>query len=162
MSVLLAGLTTTDYYRLPAAPSKSITEFNHLTAVHLHGLKAFHDRASAVVVVDHRPLINFSRCARLLERIDELCRYRASPDLERHRSSSALAWVRRELENTPSSISRELFEARVTELAERERRMRDTRELELRSLGFGAPLRQGTSNSSVRSPPGRTASLGKI
>ena len=47
------------------------------SAVHLRSLKAFYDRSSAVVVVDQRPLINFSRCLRLLERIEEVQRYRA-------------------------------------------------------------------------------------
>ncbi|KAI9457793.1 hypothetical protein BJY52DRAFT_1223704 [Lactarius psammicola] len=155
-------------------------------AVHLHSLKAFYDRSSAVVVVDQRPLINFSRCVRLLERIGEVQRYRAPAPadlLEKHhtqqhhrRSSSssdsigagagvgaaALAWAKAELENAPSSISRERFEARVRELAEKERRMRETHELELRSLGFGPSTpRSGTSTrgSSVRSPPARIASL---
>jgi hypothetical protein len=153
-------------------------------AVHLRSLKAFYDRSSAVVVVDQRPLINFSRCVRLLERIKEVQHYRAPAAadlLEKHnnhhhrrrRSSSsgdsigggagaaALAWVRAELENAPSTISREKFEARVRDLAAKERRMRDTHELELRSLGFGPPVpssRQGTG-AKVRSPSARMASL---
>ncbi|KAI9448931.1 ras guanine nucleotide exchange factor domain-containing protein [Lactarius psammicola] len=155
-------------------------------AVHLHSLKAFYDRSSAVVVVDQRPLINFSRCVRLLERIGEVQRYRAPAPadlLEKHptqqhnrRSSSssdgigagarvgaaAFACVKAELENAPSSISREMFEARVRELAVKERRMRETHELELRSLGFGPPAPRsgtGTRGSSLRSPPARIASL---
>ena len=151
------------------------------SAVHLRSLKAFYDRSSAVVVVDQRPLINFSRCLRLLERIEEVQRYRA-PDavdlLEKHnhqhhrrRSSSssegtgggvgaaALAWVKTELENAPNSISREKFEARVVELAAKERRMRETHELELRSLGFGSPSPRQGSGANLRSPSARMASL---
>lgn len=154
-------------------------------AVHLHSLKTFYDRSSAVVVIDRRPLINFTLCVHLLERIEGVQCYRAPAAadlLEKHhhrhprrRSTSgssdgsggvagaaALAWVKAELDNAPSSISREKFEARVKELAERERRMRETRELELHSLGFGPPVPRpstSTRGSSVRSPPARIASL---
>ncbi|KAI9433953.1 ras guanine nucleotide exchange factor domain-containing protein [Lactarius indigo] len=155
-------------------------------AVHLHGLKAFYDGNSLTVVVDQRPLINFARCSLLLKRIGEVQRYRAPATadlLEKHyprqhhrRSSSnssgdntgagtgagaaALAWVKAELENAPNSISSEKFEARMKELAERERRMHETHELELRALGFGPRSpRTGTKGSSVRSPPARNASL---
>jgi hypothetical protein len=132
------------------------------TAFHLRSLQTFYDRSSAVVVVDQRPLINFSRCARLLARIEELQQYRASPDLmEKHRDSRALAWVKKELENTPSNISREQFDARVAELAEKEHRMHKSRELELIALGFRPAPRQQTSSSgsgsSTRSPVGRIA-----
>ncbi|KAH9171468.1 ras guanine nucleotide exchange factor domain-containing protein [Lactarius sanguifluus] len=155
-------------------------------AVHLHNLKAFYDGNPSTVIVDQRPLINFGRCALLLKRIGEVQRYRAPAAvdlLEKHhphqhhrrRSSNssgdstaagtgagaaALAWVKAELENAPNSISSEKFEARVKELAEKERRMRETRELELRALGFGSPTpRTGTRGSSMRSPPARNASL---
>ncbi|KAH9012625.1 hypothetical protein EDB84DRAFT_1642668 [Lactarius hengduanensis] len=53
--------------------------------------------------------------------------------------AAALAVVKAVLENAPNSISSEKFEARVKELAEKERRMCETRELELRVLGFGPP-----------------------
>ena len=68
--------------------------------------------------------------------------------------------MKAELENAPSSISHEKFEARVRELAVKERRMRESHTLELRSLGFDVP-RQGTGTrcSSVRSPTARMASL---
>ncbi|KAH9039389.1 ras guanine nucleotide exchange factor domain-containing protein [Lactarius hengduanensis] len=155
-------------------------------AVHLHSLKTFYDSNPSIVIVNQRPLINFGRCALLLKRIGEVQRYRppaAADLLEKHhppqhhrrRSSTssgdsttagpgagaaALAWVKAELENAPNSISSEKFEARVKELAEKERRMRETRELELRALGFGPPTpRTGTRGSSVRSPPARNASL---
>ncbi|KAH9057104.1 ras guanine nucleotide exchange factor domain-containing protein [Lactarius deliciosus] len=155
-------------------------------AVHLHSLKTFYDGNPSIVIVDQRPLINFGRCALLLKRIGEVQRYRAPaavdllekhhpPQHHRRRSSNssgdstaagtgagaaALAWVRAELENAPNSISSEKFEARVKELAEKERRMRETRELELRALGFGPPTpRTGTRGSSMRSPPARNASL---
>jgi len=157
-----------------------------VSAIHLHSLKTFYDRSSAVVIVDQRPLINFSRCVHLLGHIGEVQRYRAPATtdlLEKHhphhrhlRNSSsgdsigagagagvaALAWVKAELENAPISISREKFEARVRELAVKERRMRETHELELRSLGFGPPAPRsgtGTRGSSARSPPARIASL---
>ncbi len=46
-------------------------------------------------------------------------------------ASAALAWMKAELDNAPNSISREKFEARVKELAVKEHRMHETRELEL-------------------------------
>ncbi|KAI0287928.1 ras guanine nucleotide exchange factor domain-containing protein [Russula brevipes] len=135
-------------------------------AVHLHGLQAFYDRNSAAVVVDQRPLINFSRCARLLERIDDVRQYRAPPDLlEKHRgAAAALTWVRQELDSAPSAISREQFEARVSGLGELERKMRERRELELRSLGFDPAPRHNRksssgSHSSAQSSVTRMASL---
>ena len=172
----------TSFFRHPSPNSNAHAG---KSAVHLHRLKSFYDRSSAVVVVDQRPLINFSRCVRLLERIGEVQDYRAPAAadlLEKHnhqhrrRGSSssgdsigaggagavALAWVKAELENAPSSISREKFEARVKELAAKERRMRDTRELELRALGFGPPVpnsRQSTG-AKARSPSTRKVSLG--
>lgn len=155
-----------------------------MSAVHLRSLRSSYDRSSAIVIVDQRPLINFSRCTHLLRRIEEVQRYRAPATtdlLEKHqlrrhhrRSSSsgdstgagasigaaALAWVKTELDNAPSNISREKFEARVSDLAVQERRIRESRELELRSLGFNVP-RQGTDTrgSSTRSPPAQVASL---
>jgi hypothetical protein len=155
-----------------------------VSAVHLRSLKTTYDRSSAVVIVDQRPLINFSRCTRLFQRIEEVQCYRAPVTadlLEKHRpqrhhrrssssgdstgagagvAAAALAWVKTELENAPGSISREKFEARVRDLAVQERRIRESRELELRSLGFSVP-RQGsdTRDSSARSPPTQMASL---
>lgn len=154
-----------------------------VSAVHLRSLRSSCDRSSAIVIVDQRPLINFSRCTRLLQRIEEVQRYRAPAtgdllekyQLRHHRRSSssgdsagagtsvgaaALAWVKTELDNAPSNISREKFEARVSDLAGQERRIRESRELELRSLGFNVQ-RQGTDTrgSSTRSPPAQVASL---
>jgi hypothetical protein len=157
-----------------------------LTAVHLRSLQNLHDRSSATTIVDQRPLINFSRCTRLLERIDEVRRFRAprdtdllpSPTSEKKRllggasasavaaaaAAGALACVKRELDDAPSVISREYFETRVAALAEVERQMRDSRELELRSLGFqvDAAPRHRTSHSgshavSVRFPETRVS-----
>jgi len=152
-------------------------------AVHLHSLKNYYDRNSAVVIVNQWPLINFCRCTRLLQRIEEVQHYCAPAVADlvemchhrgHHRRSSSddsmsggagagaatLAWVKTELENTPSSISPEKFEARVKELAAQEHRMRETRELELRSLGFAVPRQgTGTQGSSARSPSARMASL---
>jgi hypothetical protein len=155
-----------------------------VSAVHLRSLKTSYDRSSAVVIVDQRPLINFGRCTRLLQRIEEVQCYRAPATadlLEKHqrprhrrRSSSsgdstsagvgvgaaAVAWVKTELDNAPSNISREKFEARVRDLAVQERRMRESRELELRSLGFSVPRQStDTKGSSTRSPPTQMASL---
>ncbi|KAI9508854.1 ras guanine nucleotide exchange factor domain-containing protein [Russula earlei] len=174
-------------------------------AVHLRSLQNFYDRSSATVVVDQRPLINFSRCRRLLERIDDVQRFRVPSDVLQHykddakdakdtkdtkdhklrhrqqhqpgwlspssspssslSSPPALAWVMNELDNAPSAISREHFEARVSALAELERKMRDRRELELRSLGFQPVPRRRTSSGSPSLAAGpvsggaRTASL---
>lgn len=98
-------------------------------------------------------MINFSRCARLLERIDDVRRYRAPPAehlLDKHRrhrraspaSTPALAWVKKELDDAPSAISREQFEERVSALAEFEHQLRESRELELRSFGCKLSPRQ--------------------
>ncbi|KAI0003232.1 hypothetical protein BJV74DRAFT_881694 [Russula compacta] len=140
-------------------------------AFHLRRLQTFYDRSSAAVVVDQRPLINFSRCARLLERIDDVRRYRAPPPehlLDKHRrrrgaspaSMPAHAWVKKELDDAPSAI--EQFEELVSALAELEHQMRESRELELRSVGFKVPPRQRRSSGSsslALSPGGRMASL---
>jgi hypothetical protein len=174
-----------------AVPFLSLTLSQHrhiictlVSAVHLRSLKAFYGRSSAVVIVNQRPLINFTRCTRLLERIEELQHYRAPAvaglvekrQHRRHHSrssssgdsmsgcagagSATLAWVKTELENAPSSILPEKFEARVKELAAQEHRIRETRELELRSLGFPVPRQgTGTQGSSARSPSARVASL---
>jgi hypothetical protein len=86
-------------------------------------------------------------------------------------ASAALAWVRRELDEAPSVISREYFETRVAMLAGVERQMSDRRELELRSLGFQVDTvpRHRTSyagsHASARSPEARASldtRLGRI
>lgn len=164
-------------------------------------------------MVDQRPLINFTRCAKLLQRIDDIRRYHPAPapvpspsspspptpppappagpppgktktkdkDKDKRRSSAsnststvaapipaaaALAWVKLELDKAPKVIAREQFEGRVSELAEIERRMRERRDLELRSLGFGTPVPRHHRSSSSGSPSsarslggGRVASL---
>jgi hypothetical protein len=152
----------TNIYFYLLSPSEPSTK-TFFPAVHLRGLKAYYNLNTAVVVIEHRSLINFNRCARLLERIDQVRRYRASPELSaKHRGSRVLAWVKKELEDTPSDIPRDAFEARVAELADKERRMRDSRELELRSLGLRtAPpqtsqRRPSASSSASRSPVNRT------
>jgi hypothetical protein len=129
-------------------------------------------------MINQRPLINFTRCTRLLERIDEVRRFRAprdtdllpSPPPEKKRrrpgsssasaaaaaTNAAFAWVERELEDAPGVISREYFETRVAALAKVEREMRDNRELELRALGFDTTPRNrkspSGSHTSARSP----------
>jgi len=145
-------------------------------AVHLRSLQNFYDRSRVTTVIDQRPLINFSRCARLLERIDEVRRYRAPRDSElmppdKRRgscagggggASAALAWVKTGLDGSPSVISREQFDARVSALAEDERQMRERRELELRSLGFDTVPRHRKSSAgspTVRSPATRMVSM---
>lgn len=64
-------------------------------------------------------------------------------DKDKRRSSgtapAALAWVKKELDNAPSVISLEKFEALVSELAQAERQSRERHEPELRSLGFAPP-----------------------
>jgi hypothetical protein len=165
-----------------------------------------YDRGSSTVVVDQRPLINFTRCAKILERIDDIRKYCSGPssrsplstpppppagllpgkakakgkektktkDKDRRRSSGtapspalSLAWVKKELDKTPSAISREQFETRVAVLAEIERQMHDSHEPELDSLGFGTSFsrhhRTSSLSSSVRSPgSGRMASLDSV
>lgn len=142
-----------------------------LTAVHLRSLQIVYNRSSSTVIIDQRPLINFIRCAKLLQRIDDIRRYHPAPsspppppppadpqagktkdksksktktkDKDKRRSSgtapAALAWVKKELDNAPSVISLEKFEALVSELAQAERQSRERHEPELRSLGFAPP-----------------------
>ena len=141
----------------------------YFTAVHLRSLQTFYDRSSSTVVIDQRPLINFVRCAKLLQRIDDMRQYQPAPppladpqagktrdksksktktkdkdkDKDKRRSSgispAALAWVRKELDNAPSVISLEQFEVLVSELAEAERQSHERHEPELRFLGFAPP-----------------------
>ena len=51
----------------------------YLTAVHLRSLQTFYDRSSSTVIIDQRPLINFIRCAKLLQRIDDIRRFHPAP-----------------------------------------------------------------------------------
>jgi son of sevenless-like protein len=48
-------------------------------AVHLRTLQTFYGRSSPTVIVDQRPQINFKRCTKLLERIDDIRRYCQGP-----------------------------------------------------------------------------------
>jgi hypothetical protein len=61
------------------SPFSRIWDVPTLPAVHLRGLQTFYDRSSSTVIIDQRPLINFIRCAKLLQRIDEIQRYRPAP-----------------------------------------------------------------------------------
>lgn len=60
-------------------PLSRVRDILSLTAVHLHSLQAYYDRSSSTVVVDQRPLINFTRCAKILQRIDDIRRYHPAP-----------------------------------------------------------------------------------
>lgn len=191
------------------SPFTWVRDVPSLTAVHLRTLQTFYDRSSPAVVVDQRPLINFTRCTKILERIDDIQRYRPGPspsppsplstpppppgllpgksktkdrdrtktkDKDKRRGSGTtpapsmpeltLAWVKKELDKTPSVISREQFEARVAALAAIERQMHESHEPELQSLGFGTAFPRHHRASSSGSPPsvrspgvGRMASL---
>jgi hypothetical protein len=113
-------------------------------AVHLRDLKALYKQNNIVIVVDQRPLINFSCCARLMECIDQVRRYRAPPMLEEMCSDPrVLAWVKNELQDTPSDIPHVTPEAPVVQLSESEcQRLRDSFEDEIKSLGLSlSPLR---------------------
>jgi hypothetical protein len=160
--------------------------------VHLRTLQTLYDRHSLTVVVDQRPLINFTRCTKILEHIDDIRQYRRGPSpsaqsalstpppppvgrakawgKDRRRSSGmapapalSLAWVKKELDKTPSAISREQFETRVAELAEIERQMHKSHQPVLQSLGYGTTSHHQRTSSwspSVRSPGlGRMASM---
>ncbi|KAI0255389.1 hypothetical protein BJV78DRAFT_1279551 [Lactifluus subvellereus] len=116
-------------------------------AFHLRSLQTFYDRSNAVPVLAaagaHRRIAAIPRVARLDGEAPRVARARVGE---------------KELENSPSNISREQFEARVAELAEKEHRMRESHELELISLGFKPPSRQRTSSSSHQHQ--RTSSSG--
>jgi hypothetical protein len=142
--------------------SNSLDCLQTAPAFHLRDPKASNSLCNAVSVLDEHTLINLG--LRLLERIDQLRRYRACPELpERHAGLRTLAWVRLELESTSSDISYEQFKARVAELAEKEDRLWDSLESELISLASRpAPAsspRQHTSSSSPMHPY-RTCSSG--
>ena len=162
-------LKTIPYFPSPFSRTRDVST---LTAVHLRSLQTFYDRSSSTVVIDQRPLINFIRCAKLLERIGDIRRYYPAPpppsspppppadpqagktkdrsksktkikDKDKRRSSgtapAASAWVQTELDNAPSVISLEQFEALVSELAQAERQSHQRHEPELRLLGFSPP-----------------------
>jgi hypothetical protein len=107
-------------------------------AVHLRDLKALYKLNNIVVVVDQRPLINFSCCARLLECIDQVRRYRAPPE-EMRSDPRLLAWVKNELQDTPGDImiSHVTPVAPVAQFSESEcQRLRKSFEAEITSLGL--------------------------
>jgi hypothetical protein len=166
-----------------------------LTAVDLHRLQTFYNHSSSTVIIDQRPLINFIRCAKLLQRIDDIRQYHQAPspspppppplpaaagdpqagktksksksktkskDKDNRRGSgkapAALAWVKKELDNAPSVISLEQFEALVSELAHAERQSRERHEPELRSLGFAPPTPPTPRHHHRTSSPGSPSS----
>ncbi|KAI0282530.1 hypothetical protein BGY98DRAFT_88774 [Russula aff. rugulosa BPL654] len=172
-----------------SSPFSRIWDVPTHTAVHLRRLQTFYNHSSPTVIIDQRPLINFIRCAKLLQRIDDIRQYRPAPspspspppapppadpqsgktkdktksktkskdkDKDKRRGSgtapAALAWVKKELDNAPSVISLEPFEALVSELAQAERQSRERHEPQLRSLGFASP--------SPPTPRHRTSSSG--
>jgi hypothetical protein len=163
-----------------------------LTAVHLHRLQTFYNHSSSTIIINQRPLINFIRCAKLLQRIDDIRQYHPAPpspspppqppadlqagktkdksksktkdkDKDKRRSSgtapaAALSWVKKELDNVPSVISLEHFEALMSELAQAERQSHERHEPQLRSLGFASPTptpRPHHRTSSSGSPSSR-------
>ncbi|KAF8496698.1 ras guanine nucleotide exchange factor domain-containing protein [Russula emetica] len=153
-------------------------------AVHLRSLQTFYDRSSSTVIIDQRPLINFIRCAKLLQRIDDIGRYHPAPspladpqagkakdksksktktkDKDKRRSSgtapASLAWVKKELDNAPSVISLEPFEALVSELVQAERQSHERHEPELRFLGFAPPTTPTPRHHRPTSSPGSPSS----
>lgn len=162
-------------------------------AVHLRSLQTFYDGSSSTVVIDQRPLINFVRCAKLLQLIDDIRRYHPAPspppppppaagpqagkskdksknkttkdkdkDKDKRRSSGtapvSLAWIKKELDNAPSLISLEQFEAFVSELAQAERQSHVRHEPVLRSLGFAPPTTPTPRHHHRTSSPGSPSS----
>jgi hypothetical protein len=172
------------------SPFSRIWDVPTLTAVHLRSLQTFYDRSSSTVIIDQRPLINFIRCAKLLQRIDDIRRYHPAPsppppppadpqagktkdksksktktkdkDKDKRRSSgtalASLAWVKKELDNAPSVISLEPFEALVSELAQAERQSHERHEPELRFLGFAPPTTPTPRHHRPTSSPGSPSS----
>jgi hypothetical protein len=71
--------STKGYYRNFPSSFSRIWDAPTLTAVHLRSLQTFYDRSSSTVIIDQRPLINFIRCAKLLQRIHDIRRYQPAP-----------------------------------------------------------------------------------
>jgi hypothetical protein len=60
-------------------PFSRIWDVPTLTAVHLRRLQTFYNHSSSTLIINQRPLINFTRCAKLLQRIDDIRQYYPAP-----------------------------------------------------------------------------------
>ena len=92
-----------------------------------------------VVEIKGRPLINFQRYTRFIDRLEKIFRL-PPPDLERHRSQGQLAYLEGQLEKVRVDKEAE------NELVKRSQSIQTAEELlwrrrvpELRQLGFGEP-----------------------
>lgn len=105
-------------------------------AVHLKELHVVLQRNPAVVDRDRRPLINFERYVKFVDRLKEVLHY-APPDLERYRQQGQLAYLEHQLRDIQVSPAVEdglMKRSRDLEAEETRDYRRRTREL--KSLGF--------------------------
>lgn len=106
------------------------------TAVHLKELHTVLHKYPAVIERDRRPLINFERYVRFVDRLKEVLHYTA-PDLERYRQQGQLAYLEHHLRNLQvSQAVEEGLMKRSRDLETDEIRDYRRRTRELKSLGF--------------------------
>jgi len=106
------------------------------TAVHLKELHLVLQRYPITIQVDERPLINFQRYLKFMDRVNEVVHYRP-PNLEQHRQLGYLDYLESQLRNLRiSSTSEEGLIARSNFLETREKSQIRTRKVQLKALGF--------------------------
>ena len=90
--------------------------------------------------ISWKPLINFERCLKFNERLQELAKFKPA-SLERYRGHGQLAYVETHLRGVrPSSEQEEDFAQRSSQLQEEEYREWRQRKQELKKLGFRMPV----------------------
>ncbi|PPQ89078.1 hypothetical protein CVT25_006450 [Psilocybe cyanescens] len=105
-------------------------------AIHLKELHAVLQRYPVVLQVDGRPLINFERYTKFMDRIKEAVHY-TPPDMERYRQQRMLEYIENELLRTKlANITEEDLVTRSKKLEAQEMMERRSRKSQLRHLGF--------------------------
>jgi son of sevenless-like protein len=105
-------------------------------AVHLNGLRLVLQTHPIIVQVDGRPLINFQRYLKFMERVNEVVYYK-SPVLEQFRPLGLLAHLENQLEKLRiSPTSDDDLMKRIRMLETREISTYNSRTREIRALGF--------------------------
>ncbi|KDR73425.1 hypothetical protein GALMADRAFT_124495 [Galerina marginata CBS 339.88] len=105
-------------------------------AVHLKELHLILQRYPPTVQVDGRPLINFERYLKFMERVKAVVYYRA-PDLERYRQQGQLDYLENQLRLLEvSNTSDDHLMARSKKLVAQEVRDFQSRKPQLKTLGF--------------------------
>jgi len=106
---------------------------NPYTAVHLEELRLVVQTHPVIVQVDGRPLINFQRYLKFMDRVNEVVHYKP-PVLEQFRSLGLLAYLEDQLRRLPTSD--DALMARSRALEAREVSTYNSRAPQLRALGF--------------------------